>query len=131
MAAWQNSFLIALGEFDENLEFYREIDWLVFLICCFFNMIVMLNLLIAIISETFANIAAEQVNNTYKEKARQVSIIQDTLLGLFKKQPNPNELCFIAKTMSSVDILEDDADQLEVITQGITQINKKMNELIN
>ena len=73
--AWQNSFLTALGEFDSNLEFYREIDWLVFLICCFFNMIVMLNLLIAIISETFANIAAEQVNNTYKEKARQVSII--------------------------------------------------------
>ena len=53
------------------------------------------------------------------------------MLGLFKKQPNPNEMCFIAKTMSSVDILDDDTDQLEVITQGINQINKKMNELIN
>ena len=65
VAAWQRSFMTALGDFDENLDLYREGDWLVFLICCFFNVIVMLNLLIAIISETFAIINAEQVNNTY------------------------------------------------------------------
>ena len=70
VSAWQSSFLVALGEFDGNLEFYRDQDWLVFFVCCFFNMIVMLNLLIAIISDSYGRIAGNQVNHTYQEKAR-------------------------------------------------------------
>ena len=58
---WQKSFLVSLGEFDPNLEYYREQDWIVFLLCCIFNIIVLLNLLIAIISETFTKISEQQV----------------------------------------------------------------------
>ena len=70
--------MVALGNFDmDAVGNYREIDWLVFLICCIFNIIVMLNLLIAIISETFERISADQVANGYKEKAKQISMMQD------------------------------------------------------
>ena len=44
---------MALGEFDPNLEFYREIDWLVFCIFTIFNITVLLNLLISIIGEIY------------------------------------------------------------------------------
>ena len=124
--AWQTQFLSSLGEFDGNIEFYREIDWLVFLLSTLFNMIVMFNLLIAIISETFANIVAEQVTTSYKEKARQITLIQDTLLGLYRTKPNPNEMLLIAKTISSADIVEEEADQMEVISDKIEDIRNSI-----
>lgn len=67
--AWQNSFLTALGEFNGDLEFYREGDWLVFFLCVIFNIVLLFNLLISIISETFAVFAANAVQASYKEKA--------------------------------------------------------------
>ena len=56
VVAWQKSFLASMGEFG-FIEDYREIDFFVFLLCCLFNIIVLMNLLIAIISETYARIA--------------------------------------------------------------------------
>ena len=51
---------------------YSEADWLVFFLCCMFNIILLFNLLIAIISETYAVIAESAVANSYKEKALQM-----------------------------------------------------------
>ena len=61
VTAWQRSFLACMGSFDSNLKYYREVDFFVFLLCCLFNIIVLLNLLIAIISDTYARIAEQQV----------------------------------------------------------------------
>ena len=60
--------MTALGEFAENMEFYREGDWFVFFLCCMFNIILLLNLLIAIISETYERISETKVEYGYKEK---------------------------------------------------------------
>lgn len=60
--------MTALGEFDENLAVYRETDWLVFMLCAIFNIILLLNLLIAIISETFTRISEKRTETSYKEK---------------------------------------------------------------
>lgn len=68
--AWQGAFVLSIGEFPGNLEFYRESDWLVFFIACIFNIILLLNLLIAIISETFAEVASNAVANSFKEKVK-------------------------------------------------------------
>ena len=62
------SFLTALGEFDDNLGSYRESDWLVFMLCAIFNIILLLNLLIAIISETFTRISEKRTETSYLEK---------------------------------------------------------------
>ena len=48
--------MYAMGEFDGNMEFFREADWLVFFLSCIFNIILLLNLLIAILSKTFDDI---------------------------------------------------------------------------
>ena len=56
VTAIKNSFLTAFGGFDEQLLDYRNADWLVFLMCVMFNVIVLLNLLIAIVSQTFADV---------------------------------------------------------------------------
>ena len=54
--SWQKAFMYAMGEFDGNMDFFRESDWLVFFLSCIFNIILLLNLLIAILSKTFDDI---------------------------------------------------------------------------
>ena len=67
--------MTALGEFDENVANYREIDWIIFILCCIFNIIVLLNLLIAIISETYENFSENKDQTGYKEKATQIGFM--------------------------------------------------------
>ena len=119
----QSSFLIALGDFGNiDLAHYREIDWVIFVLCCVFNIIVLLNLLIAIISETYTRIADQSIQNSYKEKAIQISMLQDTLLGSFKDPADPNELVFIAKIIESVDIKD------KKINEEISNLKKELHE---
>ena len=96
---WQKSFLTALGEFDDNLDKYREIDWLVFLLCAIFNIILLLNLLIAIISETYARVSDSRVEAGFKEKVYQMSLMQDSIYGFKKDVSDPNEIIFVAKVL--------------------------------
>ena len=57
-------------------------------------------------------------------------MIQDTLLGLFKIKPNPNEMMFVAKVISSVDIVDDDDDQMDIIARDVSKIKSNMDELM-
>ena len=123
VAALQSSFLTSLGDFGQiNLTHFREIDWVMFVLCCVFNIIVLLNLLIAIISATYTRIAEQSIQNSYKEKTIQISMMQDTLLGHFKNQEDPNELVFIAKIIESVDIKE------KKINEEISNLKKELHE---
>ena len=86
------------------MALFREIDWLVFFICCLFNLIVMLNLLIAIISDEFEIINSKAVEHSYREKAIQMSIMQDTLFGFKVSKANPTEMLFTAKVITQEEI---------------------------
>ena len=112
MKAWQKSFLVVIGEFDGNLEFYREGDWLIFFICVIFNIVLLLNLLIAIISETYTRISATSVQTGYKEKVFLMHSVQESLFGFKKLNASPTELLFIAKTIDNEDVV-DSADRIE------------------
>jgi hypothetical protein len=47
--------------------------WILFVVCITLTNIIMLNLLIAIISESFSNINSNQANASYQERARLIS----------------------------------------------------------
>lgn len=53
-------YRMVLGDFDTNEfgEVAVTYVWILFILCTVFNMIIMMNLLIAIISEAFANVTA-------------------------------------------------------------------------
>lgn len=61
------TYRLILGDWDT--EKFGEVSvllvWILFLLCTIFNMIVMLNLLIAIISESFARVNDNAVNAGY------------------------------------------------------------------
>lgn len=68
-------YRMVLGDFATN-EFGSNAVYLMlilFVFCTVFNMIIMLNLLIAIISESFARINEEKDQAGYQERARFIS----------------------------------------------------------
>ena len=99
-ANWQKSFLTALGEFEDNLDKYREDQWFVFILSAIFNIILLMNLIIAIISETYERVSSTRVESTYKEKVQNMCMMFDTIFGMKSKTiQDPNERIFVAKAM--------------------------------
>ena len=64
-------YRMILGDFDTGNfgEVAVPYMWILFILCTVFNMIIMLNLLIAIISESFAKINSVSAQASYQEKA--------------------------------------------------------------
>jgi hypothetical protein len=63
------TYRLILGDFntDEFGSVSVLLVWILFLLCTVFNMIIMLNLLIAIISESFATVTSNASNAAYQE----------------------------------------------------------------
>ena len=101
--ALQKSFLTALGEFDDSVKdgSMREGDWIVFLLCAIFNIILLLNLLIAIISETYTNVSATKIESHYREKVQEMINLQDSVFGLKLLSTDFCELIFVAKVLET------------------------------
>ena len=95
--AWQSSYLVTLGDFSDELEFYGEYEWIVFFLATVFNLIIMLNLLISIIGETYGTISANRLQTSYREKAVIVNSRNNSLIGLIGKSDHDvNETIYIA-----------------------------------
>ena len=101
--AFKDSILTIFGQFDEDILSYRNGDWIVFLLCVIFNIIVLFNALIAVVSETFAEIKEKWEMTSYKEKATTIQHLQETIFGLRLQAKDPNELVFIAQVIDTVD----------------------------
>lgn len=68
---------MCLGAFENEYgEAAPTFAWILFLLCTLFNMIVMFNLLIAIISETFAKVNENAVQAGFQERA---SLIRENI----------------------------------------------------
>jgi len=66
------TFLITLGEFDVT-PYKTLLCYLYFFMCTLINLIIMLNLLIAVISETHSNVTSKQGPLKYQEICRIIS----------------------------------------------------------
>ena len=130
---WQRSFLVALGEFDPNLEFYREIDWFVFFIFCIFNMIVLLNLLISIIGEIYGKYSAIRDATSFKEKVFMMSLMQDSVFGWFvKSKPDPTQLILVAKVIDKGETTQQEemSEQISLLRDEMVQVKDDLMQAI-
>ena len=106
----------------------REIDWFVFFLCTLLNVIILLNMLVAIISETFGAINETKVETSYREKVVQILNMQVTLYGINHAEYRPTELLFIAKATSAEDMQsEDDSDKINEIQQHLNTLSDTVN----
>lgn len=92
------------------------------MLCAIFNIILLLNLLIAIISETYARVSDSRVEAGYKEKVYQMSLMQDSIYGFKKDASDPNEIIFVAKVLEQ---LEEEAE----LNNKVDQLNEKLDEI--
>ena len=59
-------YLVSLGEFNDSPDEFDSYGWILFIIITVFNLILLLNLLIAIISSVYEELSAEKDKNYYK-----------------------------------------------------------------
>jgi len=103
----QQSYEVAIGEGSDRFEKYNQFDWLIFMLCTLFNVIILLNLLIAIISETFTRVNDTAVQYNFFEKTLQSVSIMHTFIWTYDS--NPTEMLFIVRETMIKD--EEDTNQ--------------------
>ena len=96
-SSFTQTFFNAMGEL--NMEGFETdtIAWVLFFLCALFNLIVMLNLLIAIISETYDRVNQTKQQYALKERAGVVSDVRSfAFFRRFIKTKDPKNFLFIA-----------------------------------
>ena len=96
-----------------------------FFVCAIFNITLLLNLLIAIISQTFAEILATQTENEYKEKVDQIASMQASFFGKLKVEEDPITLLFIAHVISSDDIKKQSGSKFTQVKDQLMAFNER------
>ena len=113
---------------------YDNVDWLIIVLLCIFNIIVLLNLLIAIISETFSDISVTKINHLYKEKTSQMTYVMDTFYGYFARNElngDPTEFVLIAKVVAQdLHDEQDVVDQIDDLRSEVVANGKKLSEFM-
>ena len=67
----------AVAGFDgEGTELYQERQWILYLVCIIFNLIVLMNLLLALVSTVHGEVHARKHEFTYKSLVTQICILQ-------------------------------------------------------
>ena len=74
---------------------------MIFILCAVFNVILLLNLLIAIIGQTFQKINQTKTETEYKAKTKMVQKMQTTFKKMLQVDPDHNERVFLAQVIKS------------------------------
>ena len=109
-----NQYMVALGEFhtDEYLKNeYMPIVWLLFIMATFFTQITMLNMLIAIMGDTFDKVTENKKTFTTRTK---LQILGD-YTGNFLKQEKKNMFLF------SIEVDQEDQEDGFETWEGMIQ----------
>ena len=120
--------MIGLGSF--NIDGYGEnyLPRFLFTLCTIFNCVVMLNLLIAIISDTYARVMATQNEYAMRERS---SIINDVLqFNFFKrylKKRNPETFMMIAMYEPQKDFSKE--INLNQVNTSVGKVGAKVDKL--
>ncbi|CDW71887.1 wd-40 repeat protein [Stylonychia lemnae] len=121
------TYRIILGDFDVK-DFHgcgTELVYALFIMCTVFNTIVMLNLLIAIISETFSMVKENASNAAYQEMASMIAensyLIPDRIKQSYAEK---NRNLMIVTDLENE--MEDDSDEWKIVINRIEQVKKNM-----
>ena len=133
----QDTYLLTLGEFspyEDNFSKEFQFFWLFFIIATILNLTIMLNLLIALIGETYGRVDSQKIEYRYKEKAIQIRSLQRIIGKCVMKDENKQQLLFFAKKYDKqdegeVDTMEELNSQVNSIKEEIEAINTKIEDL--
>jgi hypothetical protein len=126
---------MVLGDFDTNQFGTISVGyvWVLFILCTLFNMIIMMNLLIAIISESFAVVTSSSEQAAYREMADIIS--ENTYLIPEKEQlafcpPTGKYLLFATNKQEEVEQAVSFEDQVEIVVEQIADKNREVQKKV-
>ena len=99
------SILLTLGEFD--VDALDSWGWVLFLTAALFNLVILLNLVIAIISEVFTEVKDNRLPSFYKERAGLIADIWTVVPVLFADKKAKFSLLFFATQNTGKSIAEE------------------------
>lgn len=118
---------MCLGAYDNNYgNVQQSLAWFIFFLCTMFNMIIMLNLLISIISESYEKISANLQAAAYQERAGMIS--ENSFLIPQKRKDDfcePNKYLVVSKDVSGE--VSKDENEFDEALEGLRkQVNHKI-----
>lgn len=70
----EEAYLLTNGEFNlDQMNSYDNFGWFIFFLATVFNLIIMLNLLLAIIADTFGRIIGDRNKHMYRERVIEIT----------------------------------------------------------
>ena len=127
---WRLSFLTAIGDIDIYFDDYKVVEFIALFVCAIFNITLLLNLVIAIISQTHAEVTAKQTENMYQERVKQIVTMQSTFLRFYRTQSDPMRLLFTARVINSEEIGRKKKRSLKHVKDELMKFNEKRFESI-
>ena len=88
------SYINAIGDFDTD-GFQGSLSWILFFMCTIFNLILLMNLLIAIISDTYETVTATKEQYAMLQKVQVIANCRDYKFFSRRKRA-PCDYLFIA-----------------------------------
>ena len=115
-------YLLTNGEFPlDAVGTYDRFGWVIFALCTIFNLIIMLNLLITIISEDFAAVIALRDETLFRERVFSIIALQRSLSCCVRRKSNPVRLMFFVNELG-VDEIKTEEEHIDVISEKIEEI---------
>lgn len=80
IAQIESAYLLTNGEFNlDGVGQYYAFGWFVFFLATVFNLIIMLNLLLSIIAETFGRVIQKSHETMFKERVYEITNLQRSI----------------------------------------------------
>ena len=126
IAQVEQAYLLTNGEFPlDKVGTYDKFGWGIFLLATIFNLIIMLNLLITIISEDFAAVIGIRDEYMFKERVNTIVSLQRTIGYCVKQESNPQKLIFTA-TELKIDEIRSNVEQIDMIADKVKEIGDEI-----
>ena len=115
-------YLLTNGEFPlDAVSTYDRFGWVIFALCTIFNLIIMLNLLITIISEDFAAVIALRDETLFRERVFSIIALQRSMSCCARRKSNPVRLMFFVNELG-VDEIKTEEEHIDEISEKIEEI---------
>jgi hypothetical protein len=117
-----SAYLYDLG--DSNSEGFSKLHWLAYFLVTFLNNIVMLNLIISIMSDTYARV---RENSSQADSIELTNMLIDVeIMMVWKRGQNIKKYFFLCETAASVENNEDFRYKIKKVKSFIKEINEKL-----
>lgn len=117
-------YLLTNGEFPlDAVGTYDRFGWAIFALCTIFNLIIMLNLLITIISESFTEVIAIRDETVFRERVISIVGLQRSVGFCCRKRTNPVRLMFFASELA-MDEIKTEVEHIDIISEKIEEIGE-------